>query len=394
MRFVTSSAAAPAAVLCAAARSAALAALAAFALRDRLLPPRKALMPPFLRVGAIPIQASFLKCPLIKLNSTTTSLTPNMSVIDFTNNQPKIPGWLLNSPLRLILWAGDGFHHTSDVERLPAFDMYLCQGYPQNLQANIDYIEANNLKKTICIINALDPMQMSVFCGIFGNRFSHIDSDYIGNTPRLDTKYYDMLLAPGGEAHHIRGINSAQFPTEDFYNVLELFAPVLPPYMNARRKWIEPILNMAVGNGMSPEYVLENHKADLNANMIGAQNYFSRTQLERSLEFANTANYTEATLEEYWSRLPVHILTVNLDRAWRWGEFTGDALLGYYDRLEAHLKGRITMNPDIERYLVSASVSDMQHVFYLQSILPANGSIGYYPDLRRVGSTFDIRISK
>ena len=328
------------------------------------------------------------------MNLTTHPLTLQMSVIDFTN-QPKIPGWLLNrNPLRLILWAGDGFHHTCDIERLPAFDMYLCQGYPQNLQANIDYIEANNLKKTICIINALDPTQMAVFCGIFGNRFSHIDSDYIGNTPRLDTKYYTTLLAPGGEAHHIRGINSAQFPTEDFYNVLELFAPVLPPYMNARRKWLETILNMAVGNGMSPEYVWENHKADLHANMIGAQNYFIRTQIERSPEFANTAKYTDATLEEYWSRLPVHILTVNLDRAWRWGGLTDDTLLGYYDRLAAHLKGRIIMNPDIESYVTSASLSNIQHVFYLQSIMPANGRIGWHADLRREGTTFDIIISK
>lgn len=320
--------------------------------------------------------------PFSKIEFNNEPLTLQMSVIDFTN-QPRIPKWLLNrNPLRLILWAGDGFHQISDVERLPAFDMYLCQGYPQNLQANIDYIEANNLKKTICIINALDPMQMSLFCGIFKNRFSHIDSDYIGNTPTLDPKYYNMLLAPGGEAHHIRGINSAQFPTEDFYNALELFAPVLPPYMNARRKWIEPILNMAVGNGMSPEYVWENHKGDISPNIIGAQNEFTRTQLKRSV-------IATSNLEEYWLKLSVRILTVDLDRAWRWGGFTGDVVQGYHDRLAAHLKGRINMNPDIERYL-TGGLREVQHVFYLQSILPVNGRIGYYTDLRREGITFDI----
>jgi hypothetical protein len=81
-----------------------------------------------------------------------------------------------------------------------------------------------------------------------------------------------------------------------------------------------------------------------------------------------------------------------LDRAWRWGGLTDDALLGYYDRLVTYLKGRIIMNPDIDMFMSLAPLINIQHVFYLQSILPANGSIGYYPDLRRVGSTFDIML--
>lgn len=315
-----------------------------------------------------------------------------MSIIDYTKNQQVIPPWLqTGQPLRLILWAGDGFHEICDVERLPTFDIYLCQGWPLNLQKNIDYIEQNKLRKIICIINANDSTQMSNFCSTFARRFSHIDADYMGNTPKLDLKYYEQLIAPGGFAYNIRGINAVEFPAEDFFNALELFAPILPAHINVRRLWIDDIQTLATENNLTREQVWSSRDLDVHYHgLVVLQKHFRDSQLKRSPEYLNTYMYNEATLEEYWSKLPLHILTVNLERAWRFRRFNDAVVKDYYDRFAKYLKSKLVLNADIEKYISGDSLRDIQHCFNLQSIAPPNSRIGYFPDARRPQEAFDI----
>jgi hypothetical protein len=318
--------------------------------------------------------------------------------MDFRNGQPQIPAWVTNTPLRMILWAGDGFHENCDIERLPNFDFYVCLGLPPNFEVNKEYIETHGLRKTICIIDTGSSEQMNLFCTMFRGRFSHIDADYMGNTPILEMKYYDALLAPEGIAYNVRGINSIRMPTEELYNALELFAPVLPEEMNNKRLWTDGIMNLAIGNTMKPEHVWQSQalKVDVYRYTVTVQNRFHQSQLERSQEFDNARKYREADLEEYWSKLPIHILTVNLDTAWIWAKQDGTPLEKYHARLVAYLKTRLIMNPDIEKY-AGDNLRDIQHCLKLQSFdaKPLESHLCYFEDMRMARAIkFDIILRK
>jgi len=298
----------------------------------------------------------------------------------------------------MILWAGDGFHEVCDVERLPNFDFYLCLGLPPNLEVNKEYIEGRRLHKTICIIDTGSSEQMELFCKMFRGRFIHINADYMGNTPILEMKYYEALLAPEGRAYNVRGINSIRMPTEELYNALELFAPVLPEGMNNKRQWTEGIMNLSIGNTMKPEHVWESQalKAEIYRYTVTVQNTFHQKQLERSQEFNNARKYGEARLEDYWSKLPIHILTVNLDTAWTWGKQDGTSLEKYHARLAAYLKTRLIMNADIEKY-AGDNLRDIQHCLRLQSFetKPLVASLEYFEDMRLSRAiNFDIVLRK
>ena len=318
-----------------------------------------------------------------------------MPVIDFRNGDP---GWVSTPYLaRMILWAGDGFHDVCDIERLPNFDFYVCLGLPPNLEANKEYILKHGLRKTICIVDTDSSEQMETFCNMFRGRFSRIDADYMGNTPILDMKYYDLLLAPEGRAYNIRGINGIRMPTEELYNALELFAPVLSEEMNNKRRWTESIMNLAIGNDMKPDHVWESHalKADIYRYIVSVQNIFHQKQLERSAEFDNARRYGEADLENYWAKLSINILTVNLGTAWTWIKYDGTPLEKYHARLAAYLKSRLVMNPDIENY-VGDNLLNIQHCFRLQNFetKPLSARVGYFEDSRRPGLGFDIILTK
>jgi len=254
-----------------------------------------------------------------------------MPVVDFkTIEEPSI---FLNperNDLKLILWAGDVSRSlslsgsqdtdkmTTDVERLPDYDVYLCNGYLPGLHENAVYLDKKESQtgrlSYICVIDVNDEQQMGQFIRIFGSKFAVIDSDYYGNTPTLPFKYYSQLLAPGGKAYHTEGINSLRMPKEEFLNALELFAPVITPELNDRRYWTNEIMEQAMYNNMPPSHVWSSPdlKHPYYDGIRERQTKFLNDQKTRNPQFhyarCNGGVLEAINLTEYWDKLPLEII--------------------------------------------------------------------------------------
>lgn len=226
---------------------------------------------------------------------------------------PELEG---RSDLRMILWAGDCVHdEITDIERLPDFDVYLCYGFIQTLQQNVDYMYNNRSNGgVICIIDALNKELMDNFVNIFRGRFSIIDSDYNGNTPTLAREYYDALLSNTGKAFNVKGINGCVLPTEDFQNCMELFAPMLSRADNYLRTWTAEIVDIARVDGLSPSAVWTSpdFKGDYYDGIRVRQEQLMKWNKNRNP--VSSYEYSKDNIEEYWKLLPLHILTVNFER--------------------------------------------------------------------------------
>ena len=218
--------------------------------------------------------------------------------------------------LRMVLWAGDCVHNQiTDIERLPNFDVYVCMGFIETLQANLDYMYNNRSKPgVICILDVSNKEQMSRFVELFRGRFSVIDSDYNGNTPTLPREYYDALLSSEGKAFNMKGINGCVLPSEDFQNTLELFAPMLSMEDAYLRTWTAELVEIARVNSLSPNSAWTS--PDLNGSYYNGV----RERQKRLMEWNKNRNpvwshsYSIDNIEEYWKLLPLHILTVNFER--------------------------------------------------------------------------------
>jgi hypothetical protein len=228
---------------------------------------------------------------------------------------PELEG---RTDLKMVLWAGDCVHdEITDIERLPDFDVYLCSGFIQTLQANVDYMYNNRAKSgVICIIDVSNEGLMDNFVNIFRGKFSVIDSDYNGNTPTLPRKYYDALLSNEGKAFNIKGINGCTFPVEDFQNSMELFAPILSYQDNYLRTWTQEIVDIARVDRLSPSGVWScpEFKGNYYDGLKARQEQLVKWNKDRNPLSMQLDKYSKDNIEEYWKLLPIHILTVNFER--------------------------------------------------------------------------------
>jgi hypothetical protein len=203
-----------------------------------------------------------------------------------------------------MLWAGDCVHDgVPDVTRLNNYKVYLCRGFPQGLDANIRALEDG---KILCIIDIYNEEQMSAFRHMFQGRFRHINSDYHGNTPTLPLRDYMDLLEVNGSARNVIGINGMILPYEDFYRVLETFAPVLTRNFQDRRRWSKEIIELSERDGISP--IMVSTDPELNhpyyAYAKNAQENFIIERKKRNPAWPDV----KPTLEEHWNSLDLTIL--------------------------------------------------------------------------------------
>jgi hypothetical protein len=275
----------------------------------------------------------------------------------------------LTGDLKMVLWAGDCYNNgITDVERLANFDVYLCYGFIQTLQANIDYMNSREKPGIICILDAMNKEQMARFVDVFRGRFSVIDSDYRGNTPTLPRDYYDMLLSDEGKAFNVRGINGCILPTEDYQNTLELFAPLLSQTDNYRRVWTREFIELADGNKLTPGSAWQS--PDLK------HPYYDGVR-ERQLQLIDWNKnrnpvkdqiwkYSKDNIEEYWKLLPLHIITVNFERSNIYGnEFREYATMNL-ERFKVFLIDMIM--PYIQNKVEFLEFAETQHIKDLQEI--------------------------
>lgn len=211
----------------------------------------------------------------------------------------------IRTGLRLMLWAGDGEHNgVTDVARLRGYDVFLCLGIQKEiLQRNIDRMVGS---QTLCIINMREKEQMTEFCREFAGAFSHIDSDYYGNTPSLPMNYYNMLLGSGGVARNIVGINGIIMANEDMLNTVELFFPVLDEKTKQRRFWDKAVIAVSTRDDLSPGEVwsssgFSHHYYDY---VREAQDRFITWQKQRNSAWPSY----KPTLVEQWESLGADVL--------------------------------------------------------------------------------------
>jgi hypothetical protein len=287
-----------------------------------------------------------------------------MSTIVFHEfDSPVYPYWLdYKSNLRLMLWAGDGLHDgVCDIERLSNYDVFLCAGYAGNLDVNLQYLKEHYKdSKVICILDVKSPGQLASFCSLFRSRFAVIDSDYFGNTPHLDLDTYSTLLSTGGAAYNIRGINGLSYPEDEFLNVLELFAPVIPDHLNHRRMWTAELLRIAEANQLSPSFAWSSPDLvqPLYDGVRDRQTKFFENQLRVARgSHSSRYSYSAATMEEYWGTLSTAILTNDL-RAWRMTGEPDDLINGYKERFAVYLRGLVIADTECQRHAQSENLDE------------------------------------
>lgn len=236
--------------------------------------------------------------------------------------------------LRLMLWAGDGMHGgVTDVRRLPGYDVYLCAGWQENLQANIDSLSH---QQTLCVLDVHSMTQLTMFHHIYDGCFAHIDSDYHGNTPALPLTDYTLLLAPGGTARNIEGINGLLMPHENLYATLEVFAPVLPEPLKLKRRWCPQVMELSKRDDLHPTMVWSS--PDLNQPYYlyvkEAQKHFEARQKLRSAAWPNH----EVTLGAQWSVMNIKELTCSMRS---YPDDDMEILLPHMGRFDEFLSGKI-----------------------------------------------------
>jgi len=296
--------------------------------------------------------------------------------------------------LSMILWAGDMVHDgISDVERLPTFDVYLCYGYDETLQANIDYLNSRMKPGLICILDYNNESQMNRFVELFHNRFGIIDSDYNGNTPSLPLKYYRDLLSDDGKAFNMKGIQGCHFPTEDYQNMLELFAPMLSTEHNNKRSWTRDILYLAECNNLSPSatWTSPDLKQPYYNKIREDQERFLKQQDSRNPNRSRSYLYTRDNIEEYWATLPDNVLTVNMERvASIHNEFQEYVTLNL-ERFKSFLT--ILTEPLLEnkleflQYIRHESIYTLQKIYGICKEYPGVNYEHYY-DMRKNTNTY------
>jgi len=301
---------------------------------------------------------------------------------------------LLEPPLRMILWAGDGMHNgVTDIERLPNFDIYVCMGYPSTLQPNIDYLYKRAEPGVICIIDVSSYDQMQRFIKEFAGRITTIDADYHGNTPRMLPEYYYTLLANGGRAYNVEGINSMMVYMADYKNALEVFGPILPDTLKAERRYTPQMIQLAKDNDLSVDFawtspdLKDPYYDDIRK---GQENYLAyRAQLNSN--YNSIYKFNEKNLEEYWSGFQPEVLTFSYTRAILQNPALETILEPYMNRFKAYVTRKVEAEVDsIDEFREQAlSFERIQKLYtltqYARKFSGFSQHISSYNDLRYNG---------
>jgi hypothetical protein len=321
------------------------------------------------------------------------------------NTQIKYP---IEGPLKLMLWAGDCVHNSiTDVERLPGYDIYLCLGFTEGIQENAEFLSKREKPGYICCINTSSPEQMSEFIKDYMGRFSLIDSDYHGNTPRMLPEYYACLLSSDGRAYNIEGINGLIMYRADYMNALETFGPILDNNLNDQRRYIKPMLDLAKDNKLEVDMAwtspdLKDHYYD--TIRLGQNNFSNRVKsLNPKHDIARMID--EEKLEEYWSQLSDELMAFNKARAEYEAGVSLEELFSAsrWERFTKFLTQKVErLVQDISEFkeYTEYDFTRVQRVLKLSIVARAftgfTVNYGFYTDLRKEGHprTYGLWISK
>jgi hypothetical protein len=239
--------------------------------------------------------------------------------------------------LRLMLWAGDGKHAgVTDIKRLPDYDVYLCAGWQEHLEENIASLSDT---QTLCILDVHNELQLEAFHRMYDGCFAQIDSDYHGNTPSLSLADYSALLMQDGTATNIEAVSSLIMPYENFYGLLELFAPILPDDILLKRRWCPEIMELSRRDTLPPEMVWTSPDLDhpYYSNVKAWQLQFEERMKQRSAAWPRY----KATLQEHWASLETHALVSSPRLHMHDGDLLLQLVVPHMIRFNEFLEGRI-----------------------------------------------------
>ena len=332
-------------------------------------------------------------------------------VIDFTRRSlspTDLSLIRLNLPrgMSLMLWAGDCVHQgISDVKRLKHYQVFLCRGFPEGLAANTLSLRTGQV---LCILDVDDEQQMSAFRYVFRERFRYINSDYHGNTPSLPLCDYSALLEPDGIARHVFGINGLIMPYEDYYRVLETFAPVLSAEWKDRRNWSREVLELAARDSLSPGMVWTDDVVKTHphyAYVLEAQKRFVSEGRKRNPQWPHVS----ASLEEHWDSLPLSTLSMPSYMHLPSGRELMLLVEPYLPALSAHLSRRMQGLPQFHMLRPESleeksstmtpleAIREKQRIIgILSTAIPPDlaGQVDYFTDDRKEGRLLDLTLRK
>jgi hypothetical protein len=310
----------------------------------------------------------------------------------------------IEGPLKMILWAGDCVHNDiTDVERLPGYDIYVCLGFTQTLQANIDYIYKRD-SGYICIIDTSSPDQMSQFILDFMGRFSLIDSDYNGNTPTMLPEYYSALLSADGKAYNIEGIGGLCMYRNDYINALEVFAPILPTKLDDERRYTEQILQLALGNNLPVDMVWTSPDLDKSyyKDIKQWQQNFSNYRESLNPNHKNARVISEDKLELYWSQLSEEVMCFSSLRAEHIAKMPIKDLVGdtnwarFSKYITDRVEGIVQNVSDFREF--ADTLGKVQHILKLSTVAKKfegfTVNYGFYTDMRKGEKVYGMWVSK
>ena len=313
-------------------------------------------------------------------------------VLNFTYDIPMKCN--LEPPLRMILWAGDGMHDgVTDIERLRNFDIYVCMGYPSTLQPNIDYLYNRAEPGVICIVDVSSVEQMQRFIKEFAGRISTIDADYHGNTPRMKPEYYSALLANGGRAYNVEGINSMMIYMADYTNALEVFAPILPDNLKAERRFTPQMVQLAKDNDLPVDFAWTSPdlKDPYYNDIRKGQESYSAYKQALNPNHLVIYKFNDTTLEEYWSELSSDFLTFNYTRAVTHNPALKDILEPYFGRFRVYITSKVMREvDDLDEFIKQVlTLEEIQKLYklsqYARKFTGFSQHISTYHDLRYDG---------
>ena len=127
------------------------------------------------------------------------------------------------NPVSLMVGAGDLIHDgILNVEKFSESDVFFCNAWDidGSFKANIDYLEAMQYNKIICVVDYHDYTQRRRFIEAFKGRFYMIDG-HGGHVPHFTVAELEELLTEGGEAVNIHEKSETMLPLKDAKYFLE-----------------------------------------------------------------------------------------------------------------------------------------------------------------------------
>ena len=128
-------------------------------------------------------------------------------------------------------------------------------------------------------------------------------------------------------------------PFENYYGLLELFAPILPEDMLLKRRWCSEVLELSRRDNLHPSMVWTSPDLDhpYYSNIKVWQTQFDERMKQRSAAWP----LYKATLQDHWSSLETHALVSSPRLHMHDGDLLLEKVLPHMSRFDEFLEGRL-----------------------------------------------------